>query len=139
MGYRGYDRNGTEPKYPFGYGLSYSTFEYSDLSVEEKDGNVLVSFTVRNTGRVDAKETVQVYVRDNECSVPRPDKELKGFDKLFIRKGESVRAQVTLGPDAFTFYDVSTHGFVLEEGTFTILAGPSSAQLPLSCTLNRHP
>ncbi len=139
VGYRGYDRNGTEPKYPFGYGLSYSTFEYSDLSVEEKDGNVLVSFTVRNTGRVDAKETVQVYVRDNECSVPRPDKELKGFDKLFIRKGESVRAQVTLGPDAFTFYDVSTHGFVLEEGTFTILAGPSSAQLPLSCTLNLHP
>lgn len=136
-GYRGYDRSGVKPLYPFGFGLSYSSFEYANLRVEKADdGKVLVSFDVKNTGKMDAAESAQVYVRDLESSVLRPLKELKGSDKHFIKKGSTVRYQVTLGPDAFSFYSTAAGRFVLESGQFEILAGPSSAQLPLRETIS---
>ena len=135
-GYRGYDRNGVKPMYPFGYGLSYTSFSYSGMKVEKNtDGTVEVSFDVTNTGKKDGSEVAQVYVRDIECSVLRPLKELKGFDKHFIPKGKTVRYSVTLGADAFSFYDVKTKAFVVEPGEFEILAGPSSADLPLKQTV----
>ena len=131
-GYRGYDRSQIQPLYPFGYGLSYSSFAYSGLEVEKlPDGNVRVSFDVRNTGKMDAAECAQVYVSDCASSVIRPVKELKGFDKHFIPKGRTVRYCVLLGPDAFSYYDTGTKAFVLEPGEFNIQVGPSSAQLPL--------
>ena len=83
---------GKQPLYPFGYGLSYSSFEYSNLSVEKTGGSrVTVSFDIKNTGKMDAAEAAQVYVRDVECSVPRPLKELKGYDKVYLKKGETKR------------------------------------------------
>ena len=136
VGYRGYDRNGVKPRYPFGFGLSYTSFEYSDLQVEKNNEGVNVSFSIKNTGKCDAMEVAQVYVRDESCSVLRPEKELKGFEKVFIPGGKSVKVTIPLGKDAFSFYDVDSHEFVLEPGAFKIMVGPSSADLPLSAQVN---
>ena len=131
-GYRGYDRSGIAPRYPFGYGLSYTSFEYSDMNVEKLSADsVKVSFTVANTGRVGASEIAQVYVNDKISSVARPVKELKDYGKVYIPAGKSVRMTFVLGPDAFSFYDVKSRSFIIEPGEFEILAGPSSAELPL--------
>ena len=135
MGYRGYDRTGKTPRYPFGYGLSYTDFEYSNLEVKKAGKSWSVSFDVTNTGDADGLETAQVYVSDVESSVLRPKKELKGYEKVFIRKGETVRVNVLLDRDAFSFYDTESKEFVLEPGDFMITAGPSSATLPLSVTI----
>ena len=135
VGYRGYDRSGIAPLFPFGFGLSYTSFSYSNISVEKVADGVEVSFDVTNTGKKDAMETAQVYVHDVASSVLRPYKELKGFDKKMVQKGKTVRFSVTLGPDAFSFYDVASGSFKLEPGEFEILAGPSSADLPLKTTI----
>lgn len=131
VGYRGYEHNGVKPLYPFGYGLSYSTFEYSDLKVEKRDGGVVVSFTVKNTGGMDAAEVAQVYVGDVEASVPRPVKELKGYEKVFLKRGEQRRVEVMLTDEAFWFYDIFSHGFVTEPGDFRIFVGASSEDIRL--------
>lgn len=131
-GYKGYEKNGTPVRYPFGYGLSYSKFDYSDLCVEKHGSDSLrVSFIVANTGKCDASEISQVYVSDLSCSVPRPVKELKGFCKNFIKKGGRTRVEITLGKDAFSFYDVKSKSFVVEPGVFEILVGASSADIRL--------
>ncbi|MGM9757339.1 MAG: glycoside hydrolase family 3 C-terminal domain-containing protein [Candidatus Cryptobacteroides sp.] len=131
-GYRGYDRKNVVPRYPFGYGLSYTTFEYSSLVTEKTDdGRVKVSFDIRNTGPVDGWETAQVYVSDEVSSVPRPVKELKGFKKVFVKKGNTVHVEMALGRDAFAFYDIESKDFKVEPGRFLISAGTSSASLPL--------
>ena len=134
VGYRGYDRSGTSPRYPFGYGLSYTDFEYSGLEVKKHGRGIwAVSFDITNTGGMDAYETAQVYVGDPEASVKRPLKELKGYEKVFVKAGETVRVTVELDSEAFSFYDVDSKSFVTEPGKFVISVGPSSADLPL-CT-----
>ena len=135
VGYRGYDRSGKEPFYPFGYGLSYSTFAYSNLAVEKTgEHQVTVSFDIKNTGKMDASEIAQVYVHDVESSV-RPLKELKGYDKVFLKKGETQRLSIVLNEDAFSYYDMNQHRFVVEKGVFEILVGPASNQLPLKAAI----
>ena len=132
MGYRGYDKTGVKPLFPFGFGLSYSTFEYSGLTLEKTGNNeVKVAFNVKNTGRVEAKEAAQVYVTDVKSTVKRPLKELKGFEKVTLKPGETKRVELTLDKDAFAYYDVMQERFVVEPGTFTISVGGSSANLPL--------
>ena len=132
-GYRGYDKTGVKPLFPFGFGLSYSTFEYSELDVEKIGENqVKVAFNVKNTGRMEAKEVALVYVSDKQCKVKRPLKELKGFEKVSLRPGETRRVELTLDNEAFAYYDVMEGRFVVEPGTFTISVGGSSADLPLS-------
>ena len=132
VGYRGYDRSGKEPFYPFGYGLSYTTFAYSNMAAEKTgEHQVTVSFDIENTGKMDASEVAQVYVHDVQSSVPRPLKELKGYEKVFLKKGEKKRVSVVLDEDAFSFYDMNQHRFVVEKGDFEILVGPASSQLPL--------
>jgi len=132
-GYRGYDRNGIKPLYPFGFGLGYSSFEFSDLNLKPLgDNRVEVSFTLRNTGKMEASEVAQVYVTDDECRVPRPVKELKGFEKVTLKPGKSQRVSVILDEGAFSFYDLDLHDFTVEPGTFTISVGNSSANLPLA-------
>ena len=139
MGYRGYDRAGVAPLYPFGYGLSYSTFQYSDLKATVTGKNtVKVEFTVKNVGKYDAMETAQVYVQDLESSVLRPAKELKGYEKVHIKKGENCRISITLDDEAFAFWDIHADRFVVEPGTFRILVGGSSADLPLQTTIRLH-
>lgn len=133
VGYRGYDRTGVKPLYPFGYGLSYTDFKFSDLELTPlSDGNLQVSFTVKNTGKMTGAEVAQVYVHDNESALPRPEKELKEFAKVNLKPGESKRVTVTLDRDAFSYYNPDKQGFVMEPGRFTILVGNSSASLPLS-------
>lgn len=135
-GYRGYEKNGTPVRYPFGYGLSYGKFDYSDLKVEKLSADsVKVSYTVANSGKYDAAEISQIYVSDMSCSVPRPLKELKGFSKNFIARDGKVRVEITLGREAFAFYDVKTKSFVIEPGEFGILVGASSGDIRLKDTV----
>ena len=131
VGYRGYEKNGVSPLYPFGYGLTYTSFEYSDLMVSEKGDGVDVTLTVTNTGEYDAAEVVQIYVGEDNPCVARPAKELKGYDKVFIPKGESAVVNVRLPESAFAFYDVDIHDWRINPGTFTIMVGASSQDIKL--------
>ena len=141
IGYRGYDASHTDVAFPFGFGLSYTTFALSDLDVAVSgsvaDGNLAakVTVTVANTGSVAGAEVVQVYVRDVECSAARPVRELKGFAKIGLDPGES--GQVTIGLDqrAFSFWSELLGRWVVEAGEFAIEAGPHSRDLPLTRTV----
>jgi beta-glucosidase len=135
-GYRGYDRSGVKPMFPFGYGLSYTTFEYSDLKLTELAGDsVQVEFDVKNTGKVASAEVAQVYVSDKECSVARPAKELKGYDKVYLKAGEKRHITVMLDSESFAFYDVNIGKFRVEPGEFVVSVGHSSAELPLTASI----
>ena len=132
VGYRGYDKSGIAPMFPFGFGLSYTSFEYSNIRLDKISAEeVVVEFDVTNIGKVDAWETAQIYVADMESSVPRPVKELKGYEKVYIKRGQTVHVKVTLDSEAFSFYDISSKRFIVEPGLFRIMVGPSSAELPL--------
>lgn len=138
VGYRWYDKKEIPVAYPFGYGLSYTKFSYEGISVEdrmESDGLVKVSVKVRNAGLVAGKETVQVYVADPVCSVERPVKELRAFEKVDLAPGETRTVELCLDKRAFCFWDVRTHSWVAERGEFIISAGGSSASLPLKETV----
>ena len=136
VGYRGYDRRGTEPMYPFGYGLSYTTFEYGDMEVTPADDGWQVSFTVKNTGRRAGTETAQVYAGACGSEVPRPVRELKGYERVTLLPGEVKRVSVRLDRSAFSYYDMNLRGFRIEAGAYRIEAGSSSRDLKLSHTLN---
>ena len=131
VGYRYYDTYNVEPEFAFGHGLSYTTYEYSDLKIEKGEKEVKVSLQVTNTGDVAGGEVVQVYVKDNESTLKRPEKELKGFDKVFLAPGESKTVAVTLDESAFQYYDDTKGSWVLEPGTFTIKVGSSAADVRL--------
>jgi beta-glucosidase len=135
VGYRGYEKAGTKPLFPFGYGLSYTTFTYSDLTIVPagKGSGALaaVSFRVKNTGSREGAEVAQVYVGDPHAPVPRPAKELKGFAKVSLRPGESKQLTVLLDRRAFAYYDVAKHDWVVSPGEFGILVGSSSADIKL--------
>lgn len=134
-GYRGHDRNGTEPMYPFGYGLSYTTFEYGDLELTPAGDGWKVSFTVKNTGKRAGTETPQVYVGDCTASVPRPEKELKGYERIALAPGECKRVEIALDGNAFAYYDINRHEFRIEPGEFTISVGASSRDIRLKDTI----
>jgi beta-glucosidase len=142
IGYRGYEKNGTKPLFPFGHGLSYTTFAYKNLSVTPAevagDAPVTVSFEVTNTGQREGAEVAQVYVGDKHSKVPRPAKELKGFSKVSLKPGETKRVQVQLDRRAFSYYDVNKKSWTADPGAFQILVGPSSAEIALNgiVTLN---
>ena len=137
LGYKGYDKSGIEPLFPFGFGLTYSSFEYSDLKLQKQSGNCLtVSFTVKNTGKYDAAEVAQIYVGDADCSVPRPLKELKGFEKIMLKKGESKTLKIELNDESYSFFDIISNKFMSEPGEFTISVGASSKDIRLSQKIN---
>lgn len=131
LGYRGVEFFGVEPMFPFGFGLTYSSFEYSGLSVVPAEDGYDVTFTITNTGKVDASEAAQVYVSPLNPSVLRPAKELKGYDKVLIQKGKSQTVTIHLPQSAFQHYDVASHGWKADKGAYKILVGASSAELPL--------
>lgn len=121
-----------DPLYPFGYGLSYTTFSYSDLQLSATEmsptGSVEASVTVTNTGNVDATEIVQLYIRDLVASVSRPVKELKGFERITLKAGESRKVTFAITPETLKFYNYDLK-YILEPGDFNIMVGPNSRDL----------
>ena len=136
IGYRYYEKTGSEVRYPFGHGLSYTSFEYSDirLSAAEIDENdkLTVTFKVKNTGSVAGAEIAQLYVADKESTIFRPVKELKGFKKVFLEPGEEKEVEITLCRRAFAFWNINTNDWCVESGDFEILVGASSADIRLT-------
>ncbi len=132
VGYRYYDAKDIEPLFPFGHGLSYTTFDYRDLqapSEVEIGKPVRVSLQVKNTGNCAAKEIVQLYVGDRQASLARPVKELKGFRKLMLQPGEAQTIEFSLDSRAFAFYDPHRKEWIVEPGEFEILVGSSSRDI----------
>ncbi|HVJ05954.1 MAG TPA: glycoside hydrolase family 3 C-terminal domain-containing protein [Candidatus Saccharimonadales bacterium] len=132
LGYRYYDKATVKPQFPFGFGLSYTTFKYSDLRVKAtgKD-NVSVSFKVTNTGKRDGAEVAQVYVGDRHAKVVRPVKELKGFARTELKAGQGKTVTVELNRRAFSYYDVEAKAWAVAPGKFDILVGRSSEKIEL--------
>lgn len=141
VGYRHYDRLGMTPLYPFGFGLGYTTFSVSDLTVDdsafEADGNVTATVTVTNTGARAGTTVIQLYVSDAESSSPRPAKELKAFAKVALQPGESRQVTLTLDARSFAFFRTEAKHWLVESGDFTLRVGQSSADLPLTATIKR--
>ncbi len=131
VGYRHFDKDNIEPLFPFGYGLSYTKFEYSNLKLVHDGDKVVASFDIKNTGKLDGSEIAQLYVRDVESSVERPVKELKGFAKVSLKPGETKNIEITLNKNAFEFFNPKTESWTLEPGAFEIIVGSSSKDIHL--------
>lgn len=133
VGYRYYHTKGVKPLFPFGFGLSYTSFDLSNMSLSAtsiKDTDELhVSITLTNTGQVAGKEVVQLYVRDVASSIIRPERELRAFEKVELLPGASKEVVLTLDARAFSFYDVKSKGWIVENGQFEILVGTSSEHI----------
>jgi beta-glucosidase len=135
VGYRWFDAKKIEPLFPFGYGLSYTTFSCSGLQVAAGEkGSATVQVTVANTGQRAGAEVVQVYVHDGHASLPRPERELKGFQKVELQPGEQRTVSIPLTSASFSYYDPKQHAWVAEAGDFGIDVGTSSRDLPLHGT-----
>jgi beta-glucosidase len=136
VGYRWYDATGTEPLFPFGYGLSYTTFQLSNLGIAARpipgpiELHVSVNVTVTNTGKRAGAEVVQVYVAQPLAN-GEPPRQLRGFAKVFLAPGRSKRVSIALDPRSFSIYSVDEHRWISPNGTYEILAGTSSRDLPL--------
>ncbi|MBD0382768.1 glycoside hydrolase family 3 C-terminal domain-containing protein [Paenibacillus sedimenti] len=139
VGYRYYDTKEMEPLFPFGFGLSYTQFEYSDIRADRsaiKDHEtVTVQVTVKNTGERAGKEIVQLYVKDVQSSVIRPQKELKGFQKVELQPGEQKTVTFVLDKRAFAYYNVQIGDWHVESGAFDLLVGKSSRDIILHTTI----
>ena len=124
-----------EPLYPFGYGLSYTSFSYSNLRASAKllpaSGSILVNFDLKNTGSRAGEEVVQLYVKHLTSSVQRPELELKAFKRLALRPGETRTVTLELEGEQLAYWDLSQHKFVVESGSFQIMIGSSSADIKL--------
>lgn len=146
VGYRGYEHNKVKPLFPFGFGLSYSTFKFSNLSVAPANSSAIapsgrpvlysVTFDVTNTGSRAGSEVAQLYVGEANPTGPRPAKELKGFARVELAAGETQHITCALDARAFAFYDVAAKHWQADAGTFSILVGDSSADTPLSATVS---
>ncbi|RKM59394.1 glycosyl hydrolase [Butyrivibrio sp. CB08] len=134
VGYRYYEKAGIPVLYPFGFGLSYTTFTYSDLKINDAG----ISVTVRNDGDMDGAEVVQMYVALPGAKVFRPEKELKGFTKVFLKAGESREIEILFDDKTFRYFNVKTNKFEVEEGDYEIRIGASSADIRLSGTCHRQ-
>lgn len=128
VGYRYFDSANVAVRYPFGYGLSYTSFEYSNLNVNEKEA----SFVIKNTGKVLGKEVVQLYIKASGSVVYRPEKELKGFVKVSLLPGESKEVKIKLGKSAFEFFNPDKNVWEVEAGSYAVMIGSSCQDIKLS-------
>lgn len=133
VGYRWFDTKGLPVVYPFGYGLSYTTFNYSNLNTDKKTydqaDTIQATFTLTNTGDREGAEVAQLYVSDPVCSVMRPVKELKGFKKVFLKPGESRRITLDIPVSSLAFYSEAQSQFVVEPGEFILQLGASASDI----------
>jgi len=147
VGYRGYEHNGKKPLFPFGYGLSYTKFGCSKLSVLQfvtKSGSnsywgTEISFDITNSGKQKGAEVAEIYVGDPHSKVPRPEKELKSFTKVELRPGETKHVKLTIDGRAFSYYDVNTKRWVIDPGDYEIMIGRSADQIELKTTMTVSP
>jgi len=139
VGYRWYEHKNIEPLFPFGHGLSYATFSYSDLTLSSQklsaDDTMTVSFVVKNTSTIAGAEVAQLYVHDVSSTHPRPPKELKGFAKVFLGPGQQRVVTITLDRDAFSYWNPETKGWYAEPGEFVVSIGASSQDISLTGSL----
>lgn len=133
VGYRYFDTAGKKVKYPFGYGMSYTSFAYSDLSVSDEG----VTFTLTNTGERDGAEIAQMYIGLPKSQVFRAKRELKGFVKIFLKAGESKRVSLAFDERTFRYWNIKKNGWAIESGTYTVEVGGSISNLPLSGVIER--
>ncbi|MEG1528910.1 MAG: glycoside hydrolase family 3 C-terminal domain-containing protein [Clostridia bacterium] len=140
VGYRFFDAAGRKVQYPFGYGLSYTSFEYSDIKLSANKINegepLTVTFKIKNTGDVAGAEIAELYVADIKSTIFRPKRELKGFKKVFLEVGEEKEISISLDSRAFSYYNVNIKDWSIESGDFDILIGASSRDIKLSATVN---
>ena len=142
VGYRYYTTRKIRTAFPFGYGLSYATFEYSDLQLDKKEmsdqDSVEVSVKVKNTGNRSGKTVVQLYVEAPETEVIRPVRELKGFEKIFLEAGEEKTVTFTLNERAFAYWNTQIHDWYAEEGCYRVIIGENAEQMCLSKEITVH-
>jgi beta-glucosidase len=133
IGYRHYERMNIKPLFPFGHGLSYTSFDYSSPTISNEllssESSITVTVEVTNTGSVFGAEIVQAYVRDPKARVTRPEKELVGFEKVWLQPGETKAVQITLDKYSVGYYDTSAKSWCAEEGEFNVLIGASSVDI----------
>ena len=138
VGYRWYDTKQVPVQFPFGHGLSYTTFEYSNAkaskSTMKADGKITVSVQVKNTGDRPGAEVVQLYIADPQASVDRPAKELKGFEKVWLNPGETKKVSFTIDASALSYYDMSRSAWYAEPGEFQALLGSTSSDIRANVT-----
>lgn len=138
VGYRWYDKKNIEPLFPFGYGLSYTTFEFSDLKLSKKsmteNDTLIIKATIKNTGKIAGEEVVQLYISDKKASVEREVKSLKGFKRVSLKPNESKTVTMKIDKSALSFYDVDSKSWVVEPGEFEVLVGNSSRNILLKDT-----
>jgi beta-glucosidase len=136
IGYRYYDTAEKDVLFPFGFGLSYTEFKYSNLKLSKKkikDTDTLtLSYKIKNVGKCDGAEISQVYVADKESTIFRPKKELKGFKKVFLKAGEETTVEIELSKRAFAFYNINSADWQVESGEFEIMVGASSRDIKLT-------
>jgi beta-glucosidase len=134
VGYRYWTTTGKHPLFPFGFGLSYTTFNLSKLQAPAKAASgstVAVSFDVTNTGSVAGAEVAQLYVSDPSAKAKRPERELKGFEKVRLAPGETKHVTLNLDARAFSYWDATAHKWTIDPGKFVVLVGDSSENTPL--------
>ena len=138
VGYRYWTTTGKHPLFPFGFGLSYTTFSFSHLSVPStatSSADVSVSFDVTNTGSIEGAEVAQLYVSDPSAKMKRPERELKGFEKFNLAPGETKHVTLSLDARAFSYWDESKHNWIIDPGKFVIRVGDSSESTPLQADM----
>jgi beta-glucosidase len=131
VGYRHYDKNNIEPLFPFGHGLSYTNFSYSDLKVKKKGSNLFVSFNISNTGDVDGAEVAQLYLKDLNPTEDRPAQELKHFEKVFLKKGETRRVSMEITRQQMAYFSNQKQKWIFKPGKFEVMVGSSSRDIRL--------
>ena len=139
VGYRWYDTKKIVPQFPFGYGLSYTSFEYGKITTDKKtyktDDTITLSFTLTNTGKTDGSEATQVYATQSKASVLRPAKELKAFKKVFLKAGETQTVEMKIKVKDLAFYNEKTQSWIVEPGEFIVRNASSVADVKSSISI----